>query len=183
MKISGRRLADYVKTLHQKACRTCSTIIFLHWTNQIIDLWRCRWRCRRQILSSLLMKVLHVQPQGHKSIIWLIEWGTIIVLHVQHALKNIFFRSKNFNLWLCGWQRKPAAVDFSYVLIWPLKINTKQRQSLWLDALAVRLTFFWPGYHWYCGLVFEDNPISDISFLFSSKNPNNADFFLSDLGF
>ena len=28
MKISRRRLADYVKTLHQKACRTCSTIIF-----------------------------------------------------------------------------------------------------------------------------------------------------------
>ena len=27
-KISRRRLADYVKTLHQKACRTCSTIIF-----------------------------------------------------------------------------------------------------------------------------------------------------------
>ena len=54
MKISRRRLADYVKTLHQKACRTCNTIIFLHSTNQIIDLWRCRWRCRRQILSSLI---------------------------------------------------------------------------------------------------------------------------------
>ena len=36
MKIS-RLLADY-KTLHQKACRTCSTIIFLYSTNQIIDL-------------------------------------------------------------------------------------------------------------------------------------------------
>ena len=54
LKISRRRLAEYVKTLHQKACRTCSTIIFLHSTNQIIDLWRCRWRCRRQILNSLL---------------------------------------------------------------------------------------------------------------------------------
>ena len=52
MKISGGRLADYVKTLHQKACRSCSTIIFLHSTNQIIDLSRCRWRCRRQILNS-----------------------------------------------------------------------------------------------------------------------------------
>ena len=39
---SRRRLADYVKTLHQISCRTCSTIIFLHSTNQIIDLWRCR---------------------------------------------------------------------------------------------------------------------------------------------
>ena len=32
--------------LHQKiapkACRTCSTIISLHSTNQIFDLWRCR---------------------------------------------------------------------------------------------------------------------------------------------
>ena len=50
MKISPRCLADYVKTLHQKA------IIFLHSTNQIIDLWRYRWRCRRRILSSLIIK-------------------------------------------------------------------------------------------------------------------------------
>ena len=54
MKISRRRLPDYVKTLHQKACRTCSAIIFLHSTNQVIDLWRFRWRCRRQILNSLI---------------------------------------------------------------------------------------------------------------------------------
>ena len=55
LKISRCCLADYVKTLHQKACRMCSTIIFLHSTNQIIDLWRCRCRCRcrRQILNSL----------------------------------------------------------------------------------------------------------------------------------
>ena len=44
MKIS-RHLADYVKTLHQKGCRTCSTINFPHSTNEIIDLWRCRCRC------------------------------------------------------------------------------------------------------------------------------------------
>ena len=50
MKISRRRLADYIKTLHQKACRTCSSIIFLHSINQIIDLWRCRG----QILNSLM---------------------------------------------------------------------------------------------------------------------------------
>jgi len=41
VKISRRRLADYVKHLHQKAWRTSSTIIFLHSTNQIIDLGRC----------------------------------------------------------------------------------------------------------------------------------------------
>ena len=36
MKISRRRSADYVKTLHQKARGTCSTIIFLHSTNEIV---------------------------------------------------------------------------------------------------------------------------------------------------
>ena len=29
------------QNIAQKACRTCSTIIFLHSANQIIDLWRC----------------------------------------------------------------------------------------------------------------------------------------------
>mgnify|MGYP000223535038 CR=1 FL=1 len=52
MKISRHCLVDYVKTLHQKACGTCSTIIFLHLTNQNIDLWRCH--CRRRLLNSLL---------------------------------------------------------------------------------------------------------------------------------
>ena len=62
--ISRRCLPDYVKTMDQKACRTCSTIIFLHPTNQIIDLWRWRWRwrCCRQILNSLLLHpLLHNQ--------------------------------------------------------------------------------------------------------------------------
>ena len=42
MKISRRRLPDYVKTLHPKACRTCCTNIFLHSTNQIIDCGCCK---------------------------------------------------------------------------------------------------------------------------------------------
>ena len=45
-KISRRHLADYVKKVHQKACRTCSTIIFPYWTNQIIDLWLNGCLCR-----------------------------------------------------------------------------------------------------------------------------------------
>ena len=36
--ISRRRLAGYVKNLHQRACRKCSTIIFPHSTGQIIGL-------------------------------------------------------------------------------------------------------------------------------------------------
>ena len=47
------------KHLHQKACPTCSTIVFLHSTNQIIYEWRCRWRCRRQNLNSLIWLVLY----------------------------------------------------------------------------------------------------------------------------
>ena len=35
----------HVKKLHQKACRTCSTIIFTQSTNQIIHLFRCHCRC------------------------------------------------------------------------------------------------------------------------------------------
>ena len=54
LKISRRRLADYVVKLNQEVCRTCSTIIFPHSTNQIIDLWRCRYRCLRPNLNSLI---------------------------------------------------------------------------------------------------------------------------------
>ena len=38
MEISRRRVVDYVKKLRQKVCGTCSTIIFRHLTNQVIDL-------------------------------------------------------------------------------------------------------------------------------------------------
>jgi len=39
------------QNVQQKACRT---IIFPRSTNQIIDLWRCRGRCRRHFLNSLV---------------------------------------------------------------------------------------------------------------------------------
>ena len=51
LEISRRRLADNVKELYQSACRTCSTIIFPHSTNQIIVFW-C---CPRASLSSLMI--------------------------------------------------------------------------------------------------------------------------------
>jgi len=49
-----RHLADYVKTFHRKACRTCSTTVFPHSANQITDLSRCRYRCRRHFLMNSL---------------------------------------------------------------------------------------------------------------------------------
>ena len=53
LEISRCHLADYVKELYLRACRTCSTIIFPHSTNQIIVFRRRRCRCRRLCLSSL----------------------------------------------------------------------------------------------------------------------------------
>ena len=38
---------------NQKACRTCSTIILPHSTNQIIDLWRCRRHFFNYLLGRL----------------------------------------------------------------------------------------------------------------------------------
>ena len=48
------------KKLHKKACRTCSTIIFPHSTNQIIDLWPCCCCCRRHFLR------LPIKKEGEK---------------------------------------------------------------------------------------------------------------------
>ena len=68
-----------IKKLPQTACRTCSTIIFPHSTNHVSDLWRFRWRFFREF------KQWRGQRQRHKSMIWLVEGGKIIVLHVRHA--------------------------------------------------------------------------------------------------
>ena len=57
-------LADHFNKLHQKACRTSCTIIFLNSTNQIIVLWCCR---------------------SHKTMIWLVELRKII-----KSLKSLF---------------------------------------------------------------------------------------------
>ena len=71
MKISRRRLADYVKNVHHKACRTCSTIIFPRSTNRIIDLWRC---CRRRFVNSLLfVNVNDCRTRKHYPIKLLVE--------------------------------------------------------------------------------------------------------------
>ena len=52
VKIPGRCWTDYVKNLHQKACGTCSTIIFPRSVNQIIDLWCCGSLCCRCSLKA-----------------------------------------------------------------------------------------------------------------------------------
>ena len=53
--ILWRRFADNVNKMQQRACRTCSTVIFPHPTNHGIDLWRCCSRGSRRFLNSLLL--------------------------------------------------------------------------------------------------------------------------------
>ena len=53
--IQRRRLADHVNKLPQKACRTCSTIVFSYSTKNIIDLWRRCCRCNLRFLNSLFL--------------------------------------------------------------------------------------------------------------------------------
>ena len=83
MKISRRHSADCAKKSHQKACRTCSTIIFHHPTNQIIDLWRIRCRCCRHFLNSPPPKLM-----AH----WLHWWkASALTIAPSHLFQFPFF--------------------------------------------------------------------------------------------
>ena len=58
--------------MHQKASRTCSTIIFPHSTNQIIVFWRCRCPCCHPCLSSLgTTGTATTSPQINDLISWI----------------------------------------------------------------------------------------------------------------
>ena len=52
LEISRCHLADYVKELNLSACHMCSTIIFPHLANQIINLCRCGCHVTIQSVSS-----------------------------------------------------------------------------------------------------------------------------------
>jgi len=106
MKFSRRLLADYVKTLHQKACRT---IIFLHSTNQIIDLWCCRWSFRRQILNSLLFHKLTHESRNWSGPVFFFYLGPLTStapnpkIHgsvpISKHMIRIVFKDKNVSYW------------------------------------------------------------------------------------
>ena len=85
MKISRRHLPDYVKTLHPKACCTCSTNIFLHSTNQIIDCGVVDDVAVVKSKRNFIHQWRERQRQRHKLRIWLVERVKISVLH---ALMN-----------------------------------------------------------------------------------------------
>lgn len=56
---------EYIKKLHESACRTCCTIIFPPPTNHIIDLLRCRCCCRHCYFNSLMLFALPGIPYSH----------------------------------------------------------------------------------------------------------------------
>ena len=61
-------------------------IFFFHSTNEIIGLWRCRWRSRRPILNSLLATLSKHDDDSNKNLtnlhIW--QWKTVF-LHALHV--------------------------------------------------------------------------------------------------
>ena len=75
--------------LHQKSCRTCSTIVFPHSTNQIIHLWRCRGRCCRHFLNSLSYRVIAVKSHRFtraKLKKYKCYWSLVFELFISYSL-------------------------------------------------------------------------------------------------
>ena len=126
LEISRCHLARYVTELYKNACRTCSTIIFPHSTNQIIVFWRhhCRW-CR-PCLSSLIGSLRNHDDNGNKNVanlcIW--QWKTIDfhALHVQFSFLYISQLSRSFHdvkwpvLPLCG-RREHMMTNVQFYLL------------------------------------------------------------------
>lgn len=97
----SRYLADHVKEFYKSACGTLCRIIFLRLSNQIQG-----FLALSLLLPSLLMKSKRELKKGRqqwqrgrqKTMIWLLEWGKIIALHVLHALQQ------NSVTWSAKWQ-------------------------------------------------------------------------------
>ena len=64
---------------------TCSTIILPYSTNEIIDFWRCRCLCRRQILKSLIN---YQQHDGH------LQWASRVVYKSRQPAKFAGFSAR-----------------------------------------------------------------------------------------
>jgi len=58
------------------------------------------------------------QRKRHKSMIWLVEWRKIIVLHVRHAFGAMF------------WRNLPNDVKFSYLRFWQQRVLAAVNLSL-----------------------------------------------------
>ena len=136
MEISRRHLAD-VKKVHQKACRTCSTIIFPYSTKQINHLCRCRCRCWRHFLRP-----------GQT----LATFQRNIVQHcclmMRHLLNGLAKRTQHFkqfrsNMWMlmCPglWHTTngPSAHALVQQWTWPNDYNSTQHKKCCTKNLTV----------------------------------------------
>ena len=139
MKIS--LLADYVKTLNQKACRTCSTIIFLHSTNQIIDLWRGRWCCRRQILNSLVSDLVKSTLLEKSTTFYLIDnLCGLVVLKVDKSLCT-----QNFSCPSVHFGSEPHVQWFSRLILYlGIEMEHYPVSPLYFYSAARRKFFVFP---------------------------------------
>ena len=70
---------------HFSSIMTLNNCKMIAETRSYIFRWRSRLRRRLVCLISLKIWRRQRQPQRHKSMNWLVEWGKIIVLHVRHA--------------------------------------------------------------------------------------------------
>ena len=109
-----------------------AALFFYHSTNQIIDLWRCRCRCRRHFVDSLL-GTLRNDDSNEDLIPLHIEWGKkqwfLHVLHVLHAPHVFFFYFDTF-VWRPLWNKD---------LKWP---NLESCEGPLHTTLNGEITFF-----------------------------------------
>ena len=95
------------KNCPQAACRTSSTILFPHSTNQIIDLWRCRRCCRRRFVqNSLIGSAAHASSENAHGSPSDIPW-----------LSQLFCACANFlaRLQGSGWRRATRRTGLSFI--------------------------------------------------------------------
>ena len=95
------------KNCPQAACRTSSTILFPHSTNQIIDLWRCRRCCRRRFVqNSLIGSAAHASSENAHGSPSEIPW-----------LSQLFCECANFlaRLQGSGWRRAARRTGLSFI--------------------------------------------------------------------
>ena len=109
--------------LHQRACRTCSTILFPHSTNQIIDLWRCRRCCRRRFVqNSPTGAAAHASSENaHGS-----PSGTPWLRHLSCACANFLARLQG-----SGWSRGARRTGFHLFLPYTKRISRNDPWDVW----------------------------------------------------
>ena len=109
--------------LHQRACRTCSTILIPHSTNQIIHLWRCRRFCRcRFVQNSLTGAAAHASSENAHGSPSDIPW-----------LSQLFCACANFlaRLQGSGWRRGARRTGLSFVPSLHQRISRNDPWGVW----------------------------------------------------